>query len=128
MGKFAKAINTTNKSALADVGTPTNITAFSEIRERPFIISFRRKLQRGYRLTELEKADLKLLQAFFDRISEHTINTVDARYKRDPDKSDTIDGQQIQHYEVAKSFRIHGIYKDGRFEVVRIDPHHKVHK
>jgi hypothetical protein len=95
--------------------------------ERPFTVSFRRKLERGYRFPDLQARDLKDFQKFLDLVSELTISEVDARYKRSSDARDRIGDQQIIHYEVSQTFRIHGAYLNGMFEVVRIDPQHKVH-
>jgi hypothetical protein len=71
--------------------------------------------------------DLKGLQKFLDAVSGLSVSDVDGRYKCKSDMLDTIDGQQIVHYEVTQSFRIHGVYLSGQFEVVRLDPHHRVH-
>lgn len=96
---------------------------------RPFIISFRQKLHRGYRLTDLEIDDLKDMQSFFDIASQLSINEMDKQYRRISDKNDKVNGQQVQHYGHGDRFRIHGIYtSDNHFEVIRIDPNHKKHK
>jgi hypothetical protein len=94
---------------------------------RPFVIAFRRTLEKGYKLDDLQIADLKRMQAFFDAASQMTVDQIDARYRRRADPKDIVDGQQVQHYGRDDGFRIHGIYTDGYFEVIRIDPNHKVH-
>jgi hypothetical protein len=95
--------------------------------ERPFIVSFCRKLQRGYGFTKMEKRHLKEFQSFLDKISSLSVSKVDESYKRKSDATDILDGQQVVHYEIADAFRLHGLYLDGRFEVVRIDPNHTYH-
>ncbi|MDR1299383.1 MAG: hypothetical protein LBJ84_03945 [Oscillospiraceae bacterium] len=75
----------------------------------------------------MQIADLKRMQTFFDMASQMTVDQMDARYRRVADTQDIIDGQQVQHYGRDDSFRIHGIYMSGYFEVVRIDPSHKIH-
>jgi hypothetical protein len=52
---------------------------------------------------------------------------MDKVYRRIPDKEDIAYGRQVQHYEVSKHFRIHGIVENGRFEVLRLDPNHNKH-
>ena len=96
--------------------------------ERPFIISFGRRLHEGYQFTDLEKNDLKAMQNFFDLASQLSVDQMDRCYRRVPDQNDIIDNQQVQHYGTGNGFRIHGIYIDQRFEVLRIDPNHKKHK
>ena len=100
------------------------IVSYSEAR---FIISFSNKLQKKYRFTDLEKSDLKGLQNFFDIASQLTVKEMDERYKRKSDPNDKFNDEPIIHYGTNDSFRIHGMYIEGRFEVLRIDPHHKVH-
>jgi hypothetical protein len=95
---------------------------------RPFIIAFQRKLERGYQFIDLEKADLKQFQRFLDIASELTVQQMDTKYKQEADKKDTVDDFQVEHYRVGDGFRIHGIYREGRFEVLRLDPHHNRHK
>jgi site-specific DNA-cytosine methylase len=97
-------------------------------RERPFTVSFRHKLERGYRFSDLQIKDLKDFQGFLDVISELTVSQVDARYKRKSDTADTVSGQQVVHYEASNSFRLHGVYLGGLFEVIRLDPNHRVHE
>lgn len=104
----------------------TELTSSNRL-ERPFIISFRRKLQKGYRFTDLEKMHLKVFQGFLDKVSGMTVQQVDAQYLRPADKQDIKDGENIQHYKITDSFRIHGVYNNERFEVIRIDTNHKVH-
>ena len=49
---------------------------------------------------------------------------VDKQYLRKPDKQDMFNDMQMIHYEVSEVFRVHGVIKDGRFYVVRLDPNH----
>lgn len=95
--------------------------------DRPFIASFRYKLHKGYRLNDLEKRDVQSLQKFLDIASDLTVSQMDSSYKRNMDKSDIFNGQQVQHYGFGDRFRVHGIYEDQRFEIIRIDPNHKKH-
>jgi hypothetical protein len=99
----------------------------TQSRERPFVVSFRSKLKRGYRFPDMQAQDLKDFQRFLDVVSELTVSQVDARYKRKSDATDTFAGQQIMHYEVSQAFRLHGVYLGGIFEAIRLDPNHKVH-
>lgn len=94
----------------------------------PFIVSFRRKLLSGYRLVDLEKRDMAQLQKFLDVASELSIQEMEKRYRHKPDRQDKFDGKYVEHYGFENGFRIHGIFFDGRFEVIRIDPNHKKHK
>lgn len=93
-----------------------------------FIISFKYKLENNYNFKSLSKDDNRRFQHFLDKICGMTVNDVDKKYRRPPDKSDIFNGQQVQHYEIDKDFRIHGINEKGRFKVLRLDPHHSVHK
>ena len=95
---------------------------------RPFIASFRHKLHKGFRLDNLEKKDIQTLQKFLDMASDLTVSQMDSMYKRPPDESDIFNGQQVQHYGFGDGFRVHGIYEEQRFEIIRIDPNHKFHK
>ena len=105
--------------------SPQNLT---RVTKGPFVISFCRKLEHGYNFMCLEKKHLMLFQKFLDIASALTVQEMDKKYRRDADKNDTVDGQQVQHYGADNKFRLHGVYIDGRFEVIRIDPNHKVHK
>ena len=100
---------------------------YNKSTEQPFIISFVRKLEKGYRLDDLEKSDLKTLQNFFDIASQLTVNEMDKKYRRKSDKNDILYDEPVIHYGASETFRIHGIYIEGRFEVLRIDPNHKIH-
>ena len=95
---------------------------------RPFIASFRHKLHKGFRLDDLEKRDIQTLQKFLDIASELTVSQMDSNYRRNTDKTDLFNGQQVQHYGFGDKFRVHGIYEGQRFEIIRIDPNHKFHK
>jgi len=95
--------------------------------EGRFIISFSRKLENGYRFDDLKQSDLKVLQNFFDIASQLTVQEMDEKYKRQSDKNDILYNEPVIHYGTSERFRIHGTYIEGRFEVLRIDPNHKVH-
>jgi len=106
----------------------TESERLSTISGQPFVISFQRKLEKGYRLDDLQNKNLKAFQKFLDIASELTVGQMDKLYQRPPDKKDIISGRQVQHYKVSQAFRIHGIFVEKRFEIIRIDPNHKVHK
>jgi hypothetical protein len=110
-----------------NVGKPHS-EKLTERTESPFIITFRRKLHDGYRFTDLSAQDLKKLQTFFDIVSECTVNMMDKHYRRKTDKEDIIDGLQVIHYGTENGLRIHGVYIEQRFEVIRIDVNHKKHR
>lgn len=97
-------------------------------RDVPFILCFKYPLERNYTLTELEKQNNKELQNFLDKVSRMTVQQVDQAYARKPDKNDTYNGLQVYHYAVTDSFRIHVVNEAGRYKIIRLDPHHKVHK
>lgn len=96
--------------------------------DTPFSLVFKYKLEDAYRLTDLEKCDVKALQCFMDIISQLTYQQVDISYKRTNDKNDTYMGQPVIHYGHGDEFRIHGVIEDSRFVVIRIDPNHRFHK
>ena len=85
-------------------------------------------VEKNYTLIELEKQNNKELQNFLDKVSRMTVQQVDQAYARRPDKSDTYNGLQVYHYAVTDSFRIHVVNEAGRYKIIRLDPHHKVHK
>lgn len=103
----------------------TTLTKKTEI---PFVVSFRRKLIDGYRLSDLEKKDVRQLQKFLDIASELSVQQMDEAYSRPTDSNDKFNGQQVQHYGVGDCFRIHGVFENQRFEVIRIDPNHRKHR
>ena len=70
----------------------------------------------------------KELQGFLDKVSRMTVQQVDSLYARKPDKTDTFDGEQVYHYEVTDSFRIHVIIEEGYYKIIRLDPNHRVHR
>lgn len=94
----------------------------------PFVVCFRDKLQSGYTFKELEKTNNKEFQNFLDKVSKMTVNQVDKIYRRPTDKQDKYGEYQVFHYEVSDSFRMHVINRNGHYEVIRLDPNHKVHK
>lgn len=94
----------------------------------PFSVTFRHKLQNGYKFTDLKRENYKELQNFLDKVCGRPFNDVDRLYRRKSDDTDLHDGEQIIHYEVSGAFRIHGIIECGQFIVLRLDPNHKVHR
>ena len=94
---------------------------------RPFVLCFEEKLEKGYTFSELEKRDLKAFQNFLDRVSGKQFPEVEKVYKRISDKKDKHDNEQMIHFEVSKPFRIHGIIRNGKYVVIRLDPNHNVH-
>jgi len=96
--------------------------------ESPFILSFNRKLQNQYRFPDLKQNDLKPLQNLVDEMANKSVQEIDCRFKRETDRNDDEDGEQVYHYgKNGEALRIHGVYYEDRFEVVRIDPKHKYH-
>ncbi len=96
--------------------------------DKRFVVAFKYKLEKGYRLDDLEKRNLRELQKFLDTISNMTVQEVDQKYKRQSDKTDLFQGQPVHHYKVNEKFRVHGIIEGGRFKIIRLDPNHKFHK
>ena len=97
-------------------------------RDVPFVLCFKYPLERNYTLTELEKQNNKELQGFLDKVSQMTVQQVDEKFARKPDKNDTFKGLQVYHYAVTDSFRIHVVNEAGRYKIIRIDPNHQFHK
>lgn len=95
--------------------------------ETPFSISFSNKLPKSFNFQAMEKKDLKQFQIFLDKVIEMNVTEVDKIYMRPSDKNDYFKDIPVIHYKITDTFRIHGIYLNGRFEVVRIDPNHKYH-
>lgn len=95
--------------------------------EAPFIISFRYPLEKGYTFKEMTLRHNKELQSFLDRVSQLSVQQVDEKYARKPDKNDSYKDMQIYHYEVSRSFRIHVVNEDGQYRIIRLDPNHKFH-
>lgn len=93
----------------------------------PFVICFKDKLTKGYTFEDLEKINNKELQNFLNIVSQLSVTEVDKKYRRKTDKEDKYQGQQVFHYQVSDSFRIHVINYNGSYEVIRLDPNHKVH-
>ena len=97
-------------------------------RDVPFELCFKYPLQSGYAFKELSLANNKELQGFLDKVSHMTVQQVDSLFARKPDKTDTYNGEQVYHYEVTDSFRIHVIIEEGYYKIIRLDPHHRVHR
>ena len=96
-------------------------------KSRPFIVCFEYILAKNYNFTTLSKSHLKELQSFLDRVSELKFEQVDKLYLRSPDKQDMFKGMQVKHYGFGDCFRIHGVIKEGKFFVIRLDPNHSWH-
>lgn len=111
-----------------ETGTPQKGSLLTNKRDVPFILCFKYPLEQKYTLAELEKKNNKELQGFLDKVSHMTVQQVDKAYARKPDKNDTFNGFQVYHYAVTDSFRIHVINEAGRYKIIRLDPHHTVHK
>ena len=93
----------------------------------PFILGFKYKLESGFTFKELSLDNLKEFQRFLNKIAEQTVTNVDKIYARIPDKNDLFKGKNIRHYLVTGVFRIHVILENGIYQVIRLDPKHKVH-
>ena len=111
-----------------DIGSKKKGQLLTNKRDVPFVLCFKYPLEKNYTLTELEKQNNKELQNFLDKVSQMTVQQVDSSFSRKPDKSDTFNGLQVYHYAVTDSFRIHVVNEAGRYKIIRLDPHHKVHK
>lgn len=96
-------------------------------RDVQFELCFKYRLENGYRLTDMSQADSKDFQRFLDKVSGMTVQQVDNKYIRKPDKNDTYQGLQVIHYAVTDSFRIHVVLEDGFFKIIRLDPNHRFH-
>ena len=97
-------------------------------RDAPFVMCFSRQLQNNYEFSCLTAQNIREFHRFFTRTIGVSVSQVDKGHLKDPDTSDRVDGHGIQHYEVTRSFRIHGYYENEFFHVVRLDPRHQVHR
>lgn len=93
----------------------------------PFTLCFKYKLQNGYSFSDMDSSHLKELQKFLNCVVDMTFEQVERRYRRKSDKADTFSGEQVIHYGISDTFRLHGIIENGQFMVLRIDPRHKYH-
>jgi len=93
----------------------------------PFVVCFEYLLPKKFNFTQLQKTDIDTFQAFLDKISKMSFADVDKQYLRKPDKQDMFKDMHMIHYKASASFRIHGVIKNGKFYVIRLDPNHKVH-
>ena len=96
-------------------------------KELPFVVAFRYPLLRGFTFDRLEKKDLKEWQNFLDKVSQMSYSQVRKQYMRTSDKNDRFFGEQILHFAVSKTFRVHGVIVDEVFCVLRLGRNHKVH-
>ena len=93
----------------------------------PFVLGFKHKLYSGFTFKELTKENLGEFQRFLNKIADQTVTDVDRLYARTPDSNDVAYGKNVRHYLVTDVFRIHVILEDGVYNVLRLDPKHKVH-
>lgn len=108
-------------------GKKTNPIKLTNSVDVPFVVCFREKLEKGFTFEELEKRNNKEFQSFLDKISNMNVTQVDKLYRRLSDKNDTHNGNQVFHYQITDSFRLHVINYNGNYEVIRLDPNHRVH-
>lgn len=115
---------------LTQINIPTNDLKLTQDRNRevPFILCFKYKLQNKYTFKEFKAEHNRVFQAFLDKVSNMTVNDVDKLYLRHPDHQDTFRGLSVQHYTVNEKFRIHGVFENGEFVVLRLDTKHQIHK
>jgi len=95
--------------------------------DAPFELCFKYPLIKGFTFRELTKQNNKELQGFLDKVAKLSANDVDRLYARKPDKNDKYNKQQVYHYAVTDSFRIHVIIEEGMYKVIRLDPNHRKH-
>lgn len=128
---MARKITHSNTSAKGTGLTTHNSAKKGEVltnkNTRPFVVCFEDRLHKNYNFAKLTKSNLKKFQAFLDKVSTMMFSDVDKQYWRKPDKEDVYKDMQVVHYAVSDSFRIHGVVKNERFCVIRLDPNHKVH-
>ena len=94
----------------------------------PFSLCFKYRLANGYTFSELSVQQLREWQNFLDLAAQMTFQDVERRYRRNSDKKDEFQGEQVIHYGIGKVFRIHGVIENGQFVVLRMDPDHKFHR
>lgn len=94
-----------------------------------FKMSLERSLESGFGFNSLEKREIKEFNNFINKTvgQNLTVQQVNERFGRTPDRTDSIDGCDVYHYKISKKSRIHCYLKDGYFVICRIDPNHKVH-
>lgn len=96
-------------------------------RNVPFELCFKYPLENGYTFKQLSKQNNIEFQRFLDKVSKMTVQQVNEQYARKPDKNDKYNGEQVYHYAVTESFRIHVVIEEGYYKVVRMDPNHSKH-
>ncbi|WP_217588715.1 MAG6450 family protein [Lentibacillus saliphilus] len=112
-----------------NIGIPKKGQVLTNKSKAKFKMSLERSLENGFCFKDLQKREVKAFNSFIDKTvgKNLTVLEVNQRFGRSPDKSDSIDGYNIYHYEVSGKFRIHGYLKEGYFVICRIDPNHRVH-
>ena len=125
--KFTEPNVTNGSRSFTKSNTVSGTGKLTVSNETRFIVSFRYKLLSGYKFTDLQWKDIKTFQQFLDKTSQMTFNQVETLYHRDDDSKDLYNGEQITHYKVTDSFRIHGVLENSQFVVLRLDPNHRVH-
>ena len=123
--KLSRVPQGLSKEKTASLLSPERLTNRTDA---PFILSFKYPLAKGYTFSDMSLDDVKAFQRFLDKISQMTVQQVDILFRRQTDCSDFYQGNQVQHYEVTKKFRIHVILENGRYKVIRLDPNHEFHK
>ncbi len=93
----------------------------------PFVLCLKYPLKKGYTFSDLSQRDIKDFQHFLDKIAKMTVNQVDLSYGKKPDKNDLYMDKHVFHYEVTDGFRIHVVFDNGYYALVRLDPNHSVH-
>ena len=93
-----------------------------------FELCFKYPLEKGYTFKELTRDNCKEFQNFLNKVSRMSVQQVDEKFGRIPDKNDTYNGLQVYHYGVTDKFRIHVVNEEGYYKVIRLDPNHKMHK
>lgn len=92
-----------------------------------FELCFKYPLAKGFTSRELTKQNLKVLQAFLDKVSKMTVQQVYEFFSRVPDKNDKFKDCQVLDYALSDKFRIHVVLESGNYKVLRLDTQHKFH-
>lgn len=92
-----------------------------------FELAFKYPLERGYTFNEMSHQNIKEFQRFLDKVSKMSVQQVNNSFARKPDSKDTFNGNQVYHYAVSDSFRIHVILEEGYYKIIRMDPNHRKH-
>ena len=104
--------------------TPTKLT---NRLSSPFSLCFKYPLEQGYTFNDMSLAQVREFQKFLDLSAQMSFEQAERRYRRQSDTNDIKDGDQVIHYGIGKTFRIHGVIQNAQFVVIRLDPNHKFH-